>query len=143
MLVPPKIQGRLIDGTMTLLRVLSSEVRISHAVTTGFEEEDFLSPAGQRRKTLRSMTTSNLSISPTRSFASPSPSPERVCKLSRRSDPTLLSSKKRSPRRKSSKMTQLEMIKWLDRSSVPKELCLPHWCQMCQMNVTQHSSILI
>ena len=97
------------------------EVRIAHAVTTGFEEEDFLSPAGQRRKTLRSMTTSNISISPRRSFASPpSTSPERERsdrgdrggnKLSRRSDPTLLSSNRSSPRIKTSKTTQLERIK--------------------------------
>jgi hypothetical protein len=87
-------------------------------VTTEFEEEEFLSPAGQRRKTLRSMTTSNLSISPRRSFASPpSTSPERERserggnKLSRRSDPTVLSSNRSSPRRKTSKTTQLEKIK--------------------------------
>ena len=86
----------------------SSQVRISHAVTMN-DEEDFLSPAGQRRKTLRSMTTSNLSLSPTRSFA-PTTSPERG-KLNRRSDPTLLSSRQ-SPR-KSSKTIMEKVEKFL------------------------------
>ena len=85
-----------------------SQVRISHAVTMN-DEEDFLSPAGQRRKTLRSMTTSNLSLSPTRSFA-PTTSPERG-KLNRRSDPTLLSSRQ-SPR-KSSKTIMEKVQKFL------------------------------
>ena len=61
------------------------------------EPVDFLSPAGQRRKTLRSMTTSNLSLSPTRSLAV---SPRVSSPVGRRSDPTLLSTHG-SPRRKS------------------------------------------
>lgn len=122
----------------------SKHVRISHAVTTEFEEE-FLSPAGQRRKTLRSMTTSNLSISPRRSFASPpSTSPERERserggnKLSRRSDPTVLSSNRSSPRRKTSKTTQLEKIK-SDPPQVVTDLC-KSFCelQLCNPAALEH-----
>ncbi|CAK9009454.1 DENN domain-containing protein 5B (Rab6IP1-like protein) [Durusdinium trenchii] len=113
-------------------RKSSKKVRISGGTTT-FDEEDFLSPTQQRRKTLRSMTTSNLSLSPSpaaaRSFVaphSPDRSPARATgdDLARRSDPTLLSSG-RSPRRKFSK----QALEKFETPEAVTELCLS-FCEL-------------
>ncbi|CAJ1352297.1 unnamed protein product [Effrenium voratum] len=112
---------------------LGKKVRFSR-VSTPLEDNgtEFLSPAGQRRKTLRSMTTSHLSLSPSRNSGPRSPlslSPERVRDSGRKgrsSDPSILTSPVRSPRRGSKERYEApQAVETMCRDFCELQLCRP------------------